>query len=200
MSINPRINITTINSIDTKTACFNRARYYDPSLERFLGEDLIGLRSGDTNFYRYVLNNPSNLTDPSGKNPLVIFIIIVAISEWGNTPDVGELPKTGLTPASNLLWCFGLPLYKTPEVLYHYTTREASELILKDGLTVGSNNLYGAGVYATRYNSATLARLQGASSTESKIIIDNTNLFKPTLFPGTFKTPGVNVPASCLCK
>ena len=200
MSVNPRINITTINSIETKTAYFNGVRYYDPSLQRFLGEDPIGLHSGDTNFYRYVLNNPANLTDPSGKNPLVIFIIIVAISDWGNTPDIGELPKTGATPASNLLWCFGLPLYKTPEVLYHYTTKEAAEQILKNGLTVGSNNLYGAGVYATRYNSANLARIQGAASTESKIIINNTNLFKPTLFPGTFKTPGMNVPASCLCK
>ena len=66
MSVNPRINITTINSIDTKTACFNRARYYDPSLERFLGEDPIGFSSGDSNFYRYVGNSPVGFSDPFG--------------------------------------------------------------------------------------------------------------------------------------
>ena len=72
MSVNPRINITTINSIDTKTACFNRARYYDPSLERFLGEDPIGFSSGDFNFYRYVGNDPVLFYDPYGKCPLVL--------------------------------------------------------------------------------------------------------------------------------
>ena len=66
MSVNPRINITTINSIDTKTACFNRARYYDPSLERFLGEDPIGFSSGETNFYGYVGDSPINYIDPFG--------------------------------------------------------------------------------------------------------------------------------------
>ena len=66
MSVNPRINITTINSIDTKTACFNRARYYDPSLERFLGEDPIGFSSGDSNFYRYVGNSPISFFDSLG--------------------------------------------------------------------------------------------------------------------------------------
>ena len=66
MSVNPRINITTINSIDTNTACFNRARYYDPSLERFLGEDPIGFEGGDYNFYAYVGQDPINLIDPTG--------------------------------------------------------------------------------------------------------------------------------------
>ena len=66
MSVNPRINITTVNSIDTKTACFNRARYYDPSLERFLGEDPIGFASGDMNFYRYVGSDPIDNADPLG--------------------------------------------------------------------------------------------------------------------------------------
>jgi hypothetical protein len=53
MSVNPRINITTINNIETKTTCFNCVRYYDPSLQRFLGEDPIGFSGEDFNFYRY---------------------------------------------------------------------------------------------------------------------------------------------------
>ncbi len=45
---------------------YNRARYYDPKLRRFISEDPLGLAAGDTNLYRYVGNNPANRTDPSG--------------------------------------------------------------------------------------------------------------------------------------
>ncbi len=43
-----------------------RARFYDPSTGRFLSQDPSSFNGGDTNLYRYVLNNPLNLTDPSG--------------------------------------------------------------------------------------------------------------------------------------
>ena len=45
---------------------YYRARYYDPKTGRFLSEDPIGFQAADANFYRYVLNNPVNLTDPGG--------------------------------------------------------------------------------------------------------------------------------------
>jgi RHS repeat-associated protein len=45
---------------------FYRARYYNPALHRFISEDPLGFESGDTNFYSYVLNSPTNLIDPSG--------------------------------------------------------------------------------------------------------------------------------------
>ena len=45
---------------------YYRARYYDPALGRFLSADPIGFAGQDTNFYRYVENNPLNRTDPSG--------------------------------------------------------------------------------------------------------------------------------------
>ncbi|MCH7615960.1 MAG: RHS repeat-associated core domain-containing protein, partial [Nitrospinae bacterium] len=44
-----------------------RARYYDPQTGRFLSEDPIGFGGLDQNLYRYVFNNPVNLSDPSGK-------------------------------------------------------------------------------------------------------------------------------------
>ncbi|WNV87867.1 RHS repeat-associated core domain-containing protein [Umezawaea sp. Da 62-37] len=47
-----------------------RARYYSPSLGRFISEDPIGI-SGGSNLYAYTQNSPTNLTDPSGNNPLV---------------------------------------------------------------------------------------------------------------------------------
>ena len=45
---------------------YYRARYYDPATGRFLKQDLLGLAAGDSNPYRYVLNNPVNFSDPSG--------------------------------------------------------------------------------------------------------------------------------------
>jgi RHS repeat-associated protein len=45
---------------------YYRARYYSPDLRRFISEDPIGLAGGDVNFYAYVVNSPTNLTDPSG--------------------------------------------------------------------------------------------------------------------------------------
>ncbi len=48
---------------------FNRARYFDPAVGRFLSEDPLGFQAGDTNLYRYAGNSPTNLTDPSGLAP-----------------------------------------------------------------------------------------------------------------------------------
>src|SRR5262249_16386030 len=43
-----------------------RARFYDPGTGRFLSRDPAGFEGRDFNFYRYVLSNPSNFTDPPG--------------------------------------------------------------------------------------------------------------------------------------
>ncbi|MGR9116091.1 MAG: RHS repeat-associated core domain-containing protein [Gammaproteobacteria bacterium] len=47
---------------------YYRARYYDPTIQRFISEDPIGLEGG-INLYQYVDSNPVNLTDPSGECP-----------------------------------------------------------------------------------------------------------------------------------
>ncbi len=46
---------------------YYRARYYDPSVGRFLSEDPVGLAGGN-NFYQYAGNRPTNFTDPSGQS------------------------------------------------------------------------------------------------------------------------------------
>ena len=46
---------------------YYRARYYDADTGRFISEDPIRFAAGDLNLYRYVLNDPVNFTDPSGK-------------------------------------------------------------------------------------------------------------------------------------
>jgi uncharacterized protein RhaS with RHS repeats len=39
---------------------------FDPSIGRWLSEDPTGFESGDVNLYRFVGNDPTNGTDPSG--------------------------------------------------------------------------------------------------------------------------------------
>ena len=58
----------TGRELDTDELYYYRARYYDPTIERFLSEDPIGFRSGDFNFYRYVNNSPVDLIDSWGLN------------------------------------------------------------------------------------------------------------------------------------
>ena len=45
---------------------YYRARFYDPQTGRFVANDPLGLRAGDTNLYRFVRNNPVIFLDPLG--------------------------------------------------------------------------------------------------------------------------------------
>lgn len=45
---------------------------YDPSIGRWLEEDPIGFEGGDANLYRYVGNDPTNETDPTGKQAFAL--------------------------------------------------------------------------------------------------------------------------------
>jgi len=48
---------------------YYRARYYSPTLQRFLGEDPLGFYAGNFNLYNYVFNNPLKFNDPYGLLP-----------------------------------------------------------------------------------------------------------------------------------
>lgn len=61
---------------------FYRARYYNPTLARFMSQDPMALDAGDNNLYRYVLNNPLGARDPSGlllENALIRGAMIGAV-------------------------------------------------------------------------------------------------------------------------
>jgi RHS repeat-associated protein len=45
---------------------FNRARFYSPSLQRWMSEDPVEFAAGDVNLYAYVGNQPTMWRDPSG--------------------------------------------------------------------------------------------------------------------------------------
>jgi RHS repeat-associated protein len=46
-----------------------RNRYYDPAIGRFLSQDPLMFRGGDSNLYRYVMNRPTQSLDPTGLLP-----------------------------------------------------------------------------------------------------------------------------------
>ncbi|WP_208492147.1 putative Ig domain-containing protein [aff. Roholtiella sp. LEGE 12411] len=58
---------------------FMRARFYDPSTGKFTSPDPFGIGGGDTNFYRYSINNPNSYIDASGNFFFVPFLIAAAI-------------------------------------------------------------------------------------------------------------------------
>ncbi len=67
-AVSNRFFYTSRESVPKSGLYYYRARYYDPSIGRFISEDRLGL-SGGINFYLYSRNRPMNLTDPSGLFP-----------------------------------------------------------------------------------------------------------------------------------
>jgi RHS repeat-associated protein len=75
--------------LDTESSLFfNRARYYDPDLGRFLSEDPVPfVEGGDINAYAYARNNPVNMYDPTGE--LAWFIAPIIGGLVGGGIDLG---------------------------------------------------------------------------------------------------------------
>jgi RHS repeat-associated protein len=69
--------------IDSRTGLYYvRARWYDPTLARFISQDPIGL-AGGMNAYAYVENDPLNYRDPSGLKPCGWQSNPFSMSNWG---------------------------------------------------------------------------------------------------------------------
>lgn len=49
-----------------------RARYYSPSLQRFVSEDPLGLAGNSVNLYEYVYDNPVTRIDPLGLQEIIL--------------------------------------------------------------------------------------------------------------------------------
>lgn len=63
---------------------YNRRRYYDPEIGRWISEDWLGYAAGDQNFYRYANNSPTTFTDPSGKFYQTLIDMVQAYSDGLN--------------------------------------------------------------------------------------------------------------------
>ena len=75
-------------SHQTTTLLQTGARYYLPSLGRFISEDPIGF-AGGLNPYLYCDNDPVNLSDPTGLDPSMLD----DVSEWWNGGGAGWDPS-----------------------------------------------------------------------------------------------------------
>jgi RHS repeat-associated protein len=88
----------TGREFDSETSLyFNRARYYDQNAGRFISEDPSEFGGGQ-NFYSYVGNNPTNLTDPFGLTDCVVTATAVVCTNRGPglnwmTPQEPQAPQ-----------------------------------------------------------------------------------------------------------
>ncbi len=84
-----------------------QARYYSSGLGRFTSPDPAGLFSGDFNFYRYALNQPTQFVDPSGLGTFDGLIRIgtgVAVGTGANvaTGQAADVPGNIISSAVNI--------------------------------------------------------------------------------------------------
>jgi RHS repeat-associated protein len=103
---------------------YYRARYYDPTLGRFINGDPIGFAGGDVNFYVYVQNNPVNFVDPNGLevNPVIV-VGGIGIFDKG-VACIAAAPATG--PGAVVL----IPVGVTLVAVGGYVTAAGLDLVL----------------------------------------------------------------------
>src|SRR5206468_652442 len=97
---------------------YYRARYYDPSIGRFLSEDPIRFRGGN-NFYRYAAANPANFLDPTG---LWVQVHCRPV-RYNNDPNLGDMIQMageGLMGVKHCYIAFGCDGSGIPPSIINY--------------------------------------------------------------------------------
>jgi RHS repeat-associated protein len=61
-----RFKFATMENDGVTGAYYDRARFYSPTIGRFIAQDALRFSAGDWNLYRYVGNSPTNNVDPTG--------------------------------------------------------------------------------------------------------------------------------------
>lgn len=103
---------------------YYRARYFDPGVGRFIGQDPMGFGAGDSNLYRYVGNSPIGYIDPSGLEAEIYvhsgghWYGHVAINVNGKVYTFGRYSKYAGVPHTGGAISEHGDLYIVPEVAY----------------------------------------------------------------------------------
>jgi hypothetical protein len=106
----------------------------------------------------------------------------------------GKVAQVCLTTAAGLGATRALNGFFMPKTLYHFTSAEGAAGIATTGGIQAGSGIYGTGVYLTGFNSATMATIQGAASTEAVIAVSSQGLaISPTFFPGTYILRGASL-------
>ena len=116
----------TARESDSETGLYYyRARYYDPTVGRFLREDPIRFSVG-VNFYEYVMSSPVNLPDPLGLCPN-------SCAPSGNAPSPRQYQAIGYIAQGS--WFFGFDVGAA--------TNMGSVAMFKRGWPLDAQKIYG---------------------------------------------------------
>jgi RHS repeat-associated protein len=111
-SINSSVFQYTARENDGNGLYYYRARYYSPTLGRFISEDPLGFSGHTVNVYEYAYDNATNLVDPSGEqsimlleDPIIIDSDLVGeaqdIASPGNSLEMPDGGRLDLPPGSS---------------------------------------------------------------------------------------------------
>ncbi|MDA8521655.1 RHS repeat-associated core domain-containing protein [Acidovorax sp. NCPPB 4044] len=87
---------------------YNRHRYYDPQLGRYVSQDPIGL-AGGVNTYQYGNANPTNYKDPVGLATQSDFDLAISLIK-DKAPEVFPSNPASITAIPDLSSVFGAPV------------------------------------------------------------------------------------------
>lgn len=120
----------TGRELDSTGLYYYRARYYNPSLQRFISEDPIGFRGGINN-YVYAGNRPIGRSDPSGLLDVYIWNYQGSAVAWGHAALVlDDGTNISWWPGQDRDYTFGtdkIPIYSAPAIP-NQTVQDAADL------------------------------------------------------------------------
>jgi RHS repeat-associated protein len=140
----------TGRELDASNLYFYRARYYIPSLQRFISEDPVR-EVGGLNLYRYAKDSPVNLRDPSGQAPIdwilpnwlnnhINWNYVPAVCEGGLFNFVGGGPQSSIGVGHGFAGAF-----KLQDANFSMKGRKPKGLRYSDGTLVETGATVSAG-------------------------------------------------------
>jgi len=132
----PTDKLFTGQRLDSTGLYYYNARYYDPTIGRFISADTIVPNMANPqclNRYSYCLNNPLSLTDSNGHDPYWDLLALAALSQQQNT----VVTEAAAAAAISYAWTSGI------------NPNRASESPLLQIVSIPGEVLGGTGLYAS---------------------------------------------------